>query len=65
MSLSIIDFLPVIMAVTLSAVGLAFVKLLVYLHRRQVSHPDVRRINKKQAHVKRAGLGPHGVRGAR
>lgn len=43
MTLTLIDFAPVIMAATASVVGLCFVKLLVYLHRRQGAHPDMRR----------------------
>lgn len=42
-SLRLIDFAPVIMAAVASGVGLGFVKLLVYLHRRQGAHPGMRR----------------------
>lgn len=40
-SLRLIDFAPVIAVA--SGVGLGFVKLLVYLHRRQGAHPGMRR----------------------
>ena len=56
MSLRLIDFLPLIMAVTVSAIGLAFVKLLVYLHRRQMAHPDVMRADMKRPATRRQGV---------
>lgn len=39
----LIDFAPVIMALTASGVGLGLARLLVYLHRRQMMHPDMKR----------------------
>lgn len=47
----LIDFAPVIMALVASGLGLSLAKLLVYLHRRQASHPDIRR-----ADITRPGL---------
>jgi len=43
MTLTLLDFAPVIMAAITVTGGFALLKLLVYLHRRQGAHPDMRR----------------------
>lgn len=55
MNLSVIDFAPLIMAITASVAGLAFVKTLVYLHRKQLAHPA----------TKQAGMRRHSIKGTR